>query len=216
VLSMHLYRIHSVVVRLMHGAKRNGVKPKMTSAERVTMRLAVEIVTGSLPAGMHLDEKSQSMRLGVSRTPLREALSYLSALGLADSRPNHGVHVAEDAGPALLAAALHDLASLGVRAVLPRLDLARRLDFAGSIRDGRDWLEMFHQECSNSITGRISRSLWRIMLAADEGRQDGPETQPVRDRLAQAVIDLDFEAAAAAMQHYVDLRLQTGAGWLDS
>jgi DNA-binding GntR family transcriptional regulator len=183
----------------------------MTSAERVTLRLAVEIVTGSLPPGMRLDETAQSKRLGVSRTPLREALSYLSALGLADNRPNHGVHVVEDAGPQLLAGAIRDLVSVRVRAILPGLDPSRRDRFAEAIRDGGDWLGSFHRETGNSITGRISQALWRILLATGGDRRIERETAGIRHRLARAVADADADAAIGAMHDYVDLWLALAA-----
>ena len=52
------------------------------------------IVTGALRPGEKLDEASLAARFEVSRTPVREALGQLSAMGLVDRRPNRGAIVA--------------------------------------------------------------------------------------------------------------------------
>ena len=54
----------------------------MRASDRAYERLLDEIQSGQLPAGAVLSEVGQSTRLGVSRTPLREALSRLAADGL--------------------------------------------------------------------------------------------------------------------------------------
>jgi DNA-binding GntR family transcriptional regulator len=52
------------------------------------------IVTGFLRPGEKLDEASLAARFDVSRTPVREALGRLSAMGLVERRPNRGATVA--------------------------------------------------------------------------------------------------------------------------
>ncbi|TPK60671.1 GntR family transcriptional regulator [Mesorhizobium sp. B2-4-15] len=52
------------------------------------------IVTGVLRPGEKLDEASLAARFDVSRTPVREALGHLSAMGLVERRPNRGAIVA--------------------------------------------------------------------------------------------------------------------------
>ncbi|PBB83340.1 MULTISPECIES: GntR family transcriptional regulator [unclassified Mesorhizobium] len=56
--------------------------------------IADRIVTGYLRPGERLDEVSLAARFEVSRTPVREALGHLSAMGLVDRRPNRGAIVA--------------------------------------------------------------------------------------------------------------------------
>lgn len=51
------------------------------------------IADGALSDGEHLDEIGLSRRIGVSRTPLREALIALEAEGLVRSEPNKGFRV---------------------------------------------------------------------------------------------------------------------------
>ncbi len=66
-----------------------------TRTSRLTRLLADEIVAGRLGPGVRLDEQSIADRYGLSRTPVREALGQLAAMGLAEKRPHRGVIVAE-------------------------------------------------------------------------------------------------------------------------
>lgn len=63
-------------------------------ADLVTNRIADEIVSGGLPAGSRLTEVALAERLGVSRSPIREALRNLSREGLVDLIPRRGAQVA--------------------------------------------------------------------------------------------------------------------------
>ena len=61
--------------------------------ESVFFTLEEEILSGSLKRGDALTEAALSQRLGVSRTPLRAALSRLSDEGLVEIVPNRGAVV---------------------------------------------------------------------------------------------------------------------------
>jgi DNA-binding GntR family transcriptional regulator len=56
--------------------------------------LEEEIAEGRLPPGMRLEEEELARRYGVSRTPIREALKQLAAIGLVVSQPRRGTVVA--------------------------------------------------------------------------------------------------------------------------
>jgi DNA-binding GntR family transcriptional regulator len=66
----------------------------LTSVERALETLREQILGGALSAGARLGEVELAERLGVSRTPVREALSRLSAEGLVELAPNRGARVA--------------------------------------------------------------------------------------------------------------------------
>src|SRR3954470_8635056 len=65
-----------------------------TSAERTLASLRELILDGDLRAGTRLGEVELAERLGVSRTPVREALTRLAAEGLVELAPNRGARVA--------------------------------------------------------------------------------------------------------------------------
>jgi DNA-binding GntR family transcriptional regulator len=67
----------------------------MRASDRAYAALRDEIVDGVLAAGTVLGEVEQSARLGVSRTPLREALSRLVADGLVAAHSGRGVVVTD-------------------------------------------------------------------------------------------------------------------------
>jgi DNA-binding GntR family transcriptional regulator len=69
------------------------VTRSLTSAERALDTLREDILRGTLPAGARLGEVELADRLGVSRTPVREALSRLAAEGLVEIAPNRGARV---------------------------------------------------------------------------------------------------------------------------
>ncbi|HYZ64807.1 MAG TPA: GntR family transcriptional regulator [Acetobacteraceae bacterium] len=63
-------------------------------SETIRVRLADEITSGHLAPGAEIDEQAVAERFGVSRTPVREALRDLAALGLVEIEPRRGVRVA--------------------------------------------------------------------------------------------------------------------------
>jgi DNA-binding GntR family transcriptional regulator len=70
------------------------VAQALTSAERVAHDLRTGILHGRLAAGPGLGVVAPPARLGVSRTPVREALTRLAAEGLVEIAPNRGARVA--------------------------------------------------------------------------------------------------------------------------
>ena len=64
-----------------------------TKADDVALELEHAIVSGELAPGTVLRQDRLSEQYGVSRTPIREALRRLAALGLVSFEPNRGVRV---------------------------------------------------------------------------------------------------------------------------
>jgi DNA-binding GntR family transcriptional regulator len=75
-------------------AARKSLIRAGTTVDQMVRAIADGIVTGALRPGEKLDEGSLAARFEVSRTPVREALGQLSAMGLAERRPNRGAIVA--------------------------------------------------------------------------------------------------------------------------
>jgi DNA-binding GntR family transcriptional regulator len=66
----------------------------VTLGEAVAEHLRTAIVAGELPPGVHLREVELAARIGVSATPVREALAQLQAEGLVEIEPNRLKRVA--------------------------------------------------------------------------------------------------------------------------
>lgn len=78
------------------GAVSNGqTLAPARAGERAYQALRADIIEWRLPPGSMLAEVEQSRRLGVSRTPLREALARLTAEGLTAPQGGRGVVVTD-------------------------------------------------------------------------------------------------------------------------
>ena len=66
----------------------------MSATQKACDSIREMIVTGKIPPGASLRESELAEAVGVSRTPIREALRLLTASGLAQIHPNQGASVA--------------------------------------------------------------------------------------------------------------------------
>jgi len=66
---------------------------RLTAADRVRLAIADDIVRGVIGPGVTLDEVSIAERFSVSRTPVREAIRQLEAIGFVEARPHRGAVV---------------------------------------------------------------------------------------------------------------------------
>jgi DNA-binding GntR family transcriptional regulator len=94
-----------------------------TKADEIALELEQAIVSGELSAGTVLRQEQLSDRFAVSRTPVREALRRLAALGLVTFEPNRGARVRtpslEEMREAFLVRA--ELESLATELAVPRI-----------------------------------------------------------------------------------------------
>mgnify|MGYP000235737971 CR=1 FL=1 len=133
-----------------------------TKADDIARVLEDEIVAGVIAPATVLRQEQLSERFAVSRTPVREALRRLAALGLVSFEPNRGVRVRSISPAELREAHLvrAELEALATEAATPRMsreDLAsldraerrfseltlelRRRSRAGSARDSALFVE---------------------------------------------------------------------------
>src|SRR5437764_7946604 len=63
--------------------------------DQVYLAIRERITNGSLPRGGRVHQEDLAEELGVSRTPVREALRRLAAEGLVEMRTNRGARVAD-------------------------------------------------------------------------------------------------------------------------
>jgi DNA-binding GntR family transcriptional regulator len=65
----------------------------LSRADDLAHELQVEIITGRIPLGTRLRQEDLAARFGVSRTPIREALRQLQAIGLVEQLGHRGALV---------------------------------------------------------------------------------------------------------------------------
>jgi DNA-binding GntR family transcriptional regulator len=172
--------------------------------DHVHEHLRRAIIAGELPAGSWLNERAMAEQLGVSTTPLKEALRRLESEGLVATEPRRGVRVTFDAGQAeemgLARAALEGMIArmaadridpAGVerlREVTGRMTQATQ---AGDVAATIDLNEEFH-DAIHDISG--CRYLHRLMVG-----------QRIYVHTARAVILSDAEERTRALGEHVSI-----------
>ncbi|TXH99507.1 MAG: GntR family transcriptional regulator [Rhizobium sp.] len=77
------------------GTGEAGPITRVSLHDAIVNRLRDMIIEGELPPGSRLHETQLGARLGVSRTPLREAIKFLASEGLVELVPTRGAAVRE-------------------------------------------------------------------------------------------------------------------------
>ena len=206
----------------------------MTADRPMAMRVAEEIRrlirTNELVSGQRLVEQRLCERLGVSRTPLREALRILSAEGLVSMSPNKGARVAESSiadiyhmfeAMSLLEGSCARLAA--ERLTNPDLEqmerLHQHLETAHANADPEDymsWNRQFHElvqeKAGNPVLGKIVSGLRNVILLHryrqiyHPGRFD--ESMEEHRRLMEAFRTRDSQRAERLMQVHLQKQCQ--------
>ncbi|MBE7699111.1 GntR family transcriptional regulator [Oerskovia sp. Sa1BUA8] len=197
---------------------------RQSGARAVYELLRQRIIDGSLAADARLTEPVLSTQLGVSRTPVREALRLLQAEALVVEQPTGGVRVAP-----LAVADLHRV--YDVRARLEGLlardacerarpadheRLARLVDLMDAVRDHEDEVlrigAQFHGEIATLADNRWCSELLRQI----RGHVDRYRSLAARERVgttdhvdehravARAIASGDPDAAERAMREHIE------------
>lgn len=157
-----------------------AVETRQALRHDVVRRLLLEIVRGNLPAGTRLITQTLSKQLGVSATPLREALVELEAIGMVHISHNRGAVVAPF-GPAELR---------GIYQVRRLLESEAARCACGRIAS--DVLEALRVELREFLSQRSKSGAWlRAVMASDArfhsmiaGACDSPRLAREIDRYA--------------------------------
>ncbi|MBA3620732.1 MAG: GntR family transcriptional regulator [Euzebyales bacterium] len=145
-------------------ANETSVIPRRTLRQDVGDRLRDRLVQGELQAGEHINESTLSLELGVSRTPLREALLLLERDGLIRSEPAKGFTVSPLTSAEVLEVypVMWTLEGLALRlsgdaalSALPQLrDLLRRFEAADTARVARNLDNAWHASLLSACPNR--------------------------------------------------------------
>lgn len=147
----------------------------VTKTEAALRSIRERIHSGELPAGAHLQVKDLAAELGMSHTPVREALRVLSADGLVDFRNHRGAVVAETSKA--VEEVWHLRALLEPEAVrravpLPAETLARIERLHARVHEGnvlqrsmqnQEWHFAIYEACASPILLSFIRRLWELI-----------------------------------------------------
>jgi DNA-binding GntR family transcriptional regulator len=194
-----------------------------------------QIITGELPSGAIVQQRELAARLGISTTPLREALRRLDGEGLIDLDAHRNARVTElraeeardllelrrslDPLAAALAAerrstsdlreiyaALRDLAPLPVEATLEQLFTHRRFHRA------------IYRASHNELLIETLDGLWdkadryrMLALQTDRGQEARDIKAREHEQLAQLIAAGDADSARAVMLAHIDTSLAVTA-----
>jgi DNA-binding GntR family transcriptional regulator len=163
-------------------------------SHRVYEHLLPLILTGELAPGSSLREGKLAADLGVSRTPIREALHRLAEYGVVEIRPNHGAVVRRLGVRELIdfhqiREALEGLAAELAAGRLTGADFRRLEALAESSRDpkSRRYFEAFDRYDAGLHTTVAARS-GNPLLAREVAKLHGL-TMLIHDQLETALID---------------------------
>jgi DNA-binding GntR family transcriptional regulator len=166
----------------LRGRKESG-SSGLSKAERVRAILVDDILAGRLLPGKKLVEEELAARLGCSRTPVREALRHLDAIGLIQFRPRHGAMVVTLERRVMLDLfdAMAELesacAELMARASCPAdlVQLRALPPSAGALAEmgaGESLLSILHRAAGNPVLAEMAQTVrsrllpyWRLLMA---------------------------------------------------
>ncbi len=159
-----------------------------TKADDLALALEEAIVSGEIPPGSVLRQEHLSEQFQVSRTPVREALRRLAALGLVEFEPNRGVRVRMLALDELREAFLvrAELESLATEIATAKMSVA---DLAELEQAERHFADVTHELVEMAHAGRQDLELARDWLHANHAFHDviyAAANVPLIERMAKA------------------------------
>lgn len=200
---------------------QDGTTPQ---GQTVHARLVAEIASGALPPGARLTETDLAQRLGVSRTPVREAIRRLEAEGLVVHLPRIGATIRQldyaeimelyEMRTVLESTAAHMAARAASDVEIGELQ-SINADMAAALTDGPrlyDLNRRFHLTLMDAAKNRFLTGAMRgiqktllILGPTTLGESERAEAA-VRehDRILAALRARDATAAAAAMRDHLE------------
>jgi len=205
------------------------IVPPPTVVDAAYERIRALVLSGDLAPGTRLGQVDLAERLGISRTPVREALRRLSGESLVDFHPNRGFRVADlgldavlrrlevraivEPGIARLAAERRTAEDLkALRQVIARETKARS---AAAAHDAsRDFHIALARATHNDELVRTLDSLWlvevgrRLLSRRSAGEQWVSADVEDHRAIAEAVERHEADRAAALMSQHIGEALQ--------
>ncbi|MBV1703454.1 MAG: GntR family transcriptional regulator [Hyphomicrobiales bacterium] len=195
------------------------------TVDEMVRTLSDRIVTGALLPGERLDEQSLAAGFLVSRTPVREALGQLAAIGLVERRPNRGAIVAVIAPDRLAAMfdAMAEMEGVCARLSASRMTAAEREELAAEHRASKELVRAGREDDYDRHNAVFHSRLYRGShndFLADLASQTRVRLAPFRraqfrldgrlrkswhehERIVEAILAGEGERAGAAAKAHV-------------
>lgn len=164
-------------------APKDAQSTRRGAAARIEAALRDDIATGALAPGARMDEVALTERFGVSRTPVREALTRLTAQGVLVPGEKRGVRVAEYSREDLahIFETMHEIEAVCARIASQRLTLLARSEIeaaqaacVAAAQSGDRRLYMQANEAFHATIYRATGNPYIAELASDFRRRTGP------------------------------------------
>lgn len=197
---------------------------RVTLHEEVTSRLRDLIVENQLRPGDRVQELEIAARLGVSRTPVREALKVLASEGLVDMQPLRGAIVrafsAKDAQDMLRVIALLEEFAAREACSAPQADIDAVLALHERMREqyrqrNRQAYFALNQEIHTAVVALarndtlamlhaiLGKRMRRIRYVGNSLRDNWDAAMAEHEAMMQALAARDAEAMALAMRTHL-------------
>jgi DNA-binding GntR family transcriptional regulator len=198
---------------------------KADLSRQVLEQIRNQILTFKLLPGVKISDKEVAEQLGISRTPVREALIHLVEQGLLDSRPNRGFTVKvftikevedlytlrstlEEMAVRLTTRGMDDGKAMEMQAILdtyPKLLESR--DLAGYNNADESFHDLIAVSSGNRLLVQHLRSLHgqiRIVRRYDHLRTESfQETRNEHQEILDLMIRRDADGACLAMSRHI-------------
>lgn len=191
---------------------RTRIAPRESTGQRIESALLDDIAAGLVEPGERLDETKLAERFGVSRTPVREALSRLTAQGVLVTGEKRGVRVAQYSREELaqMFEAMQEIESICARLANQRLTLLARSEIEAAQADCAAAANANDRVAYIKANEALHMSIYRATdnpyireLASDFRRKTGP----FRAKKLQTQEDLQ-----ASVKNHVDLLAKIFSG----
>jgi DNA-binding GntR family transcriptional regulator len=198
---------------------------KQPMKQEVYNHLLQAIIKGQLEPGKQLDEKEISESLGVSRTPLREAINRLAQEGIVREIPYRGNFVRKFTAKEVvdLYEVRKTLEVMAIRLAVIRMAPQDAEELAGLVRQTAEAQEAgdmeayakldtdFHDkiaECSgnqvlNQMLNSMSTQIKMIRHIANSSNKVVKKAQFDREQILSAIATRDAEAAGRFMEEHI-------------
>lgn len=192
------------------------------------------IANGTLPAESRINEVHLSQQLGVSRTPLREALATLVSEGALENRPRKGNFVRpltrEEFESIYAIRPILDVEALKLSGIPEREDLDRLAELNEKLRGAKsarariarddDWHLLLVQNCGNQVLLDLIRQfIFRTRRYEIAYLRDSNNTSTAYDEhlaIIHALRNGDLSGACDGLEHNLASGVSPILDWLDA